>query len=798
MRIKRTSSHSNSTRCGDSRTAEKIISGSLGKIGSPLIMSVALSLTGCELIGPQLHQKLPIAERTPGQDDATPIPELSNSPDAVNRTTKVEIFANNEPSIAAQPNHTSAPKSTGKGEYSLNFDDADLGEVAKVILSDILGKNYTISPQVVGKVTLQTAKPLSRDELIPTLDMLLGLNNAALSEQGGMYLIKPANEALYSGSINSLSSSRMPNGYQVRVIPVKNVAASELGEILKPLLPEKSLLHVDPNRNLLLVAGSGAEITRALDVVNTFDVDLLRGRSFALYTPANVSAGKIIDELDQIFNHKQAKDDDASFFRFIEIERLNAILAITHQASYLKDIENWVLRLDRINTDAAGGAHVYRAQHVPATELADTLSMIFGSGSTSRGSKASIASGRKSLSATNKSSSSSSSGGSSGMSSSSTGGSSMGGSSASRQDSGSDRTLSDRTQDRSGNRAASSGLGGSLSGGTSSSGGSGNNDMPNVKIIPDEGNNALIIVANAQEYAVIQKLLKELDVLPLQVMIDATIVEVTLNDELKYGLQWYFSHNNGGVNHINGGSAQGIDLINLTTETAKTLSTGGFSYAFSSGSRDIQAVLNASAKNNNVNVISSPSLMVLNNQEASIKVGDSVPVRSSVSTNLTSTGANGTPIQTSSIQMVDTGVLLSVRPRVNAGGLVLMDILQSVNNAIKSTATSDTIDSPTIQKREIESSVAVQSGETIVLGGLIKENNDYLRDGVPFLHEIPLIGPLFGGTTRNKGKTELVVLLTPRVMKSRLDAQEVTEEFKRKLTGIYSQNPINIEVEAVE
>ncbi|MCQ8118293.1 type II secretion system secretin GspD [Methylomonas rosea] len=752
------------------------------KINIPPMLALALSMTGCEFIGPQLHEKLAIADSKPAQEDTLLIPELANdvNKNAENRITKVEMYPSGEASIAPQASHHSGGKSSGKGEYSLNFDDADLGEVAKVILSDILGRNYTISPQVVGKVTLQTSKPLSKDELIPTLDMLLSLNNAALTEQGGMYLIKPSNEALYSSSISSLSGAKMPNGYQVRVIPVKNVAASELADILKPLLPEKSLLHVDPNRNLILIAGSGAEISRALDVVNTFDVDILKGRSFALFTPANVSAGKIIEELEQIFNTKKSKDDEASFFRFIEIERLNAVLAVTHQANYLKDIENWVFRLDRINTAAAGGVNVYRAQHVSATDLADTLSNIFGSGGSGKSSKASIASGRKSLSATNKKSDSSSS-------------SSAGGANR-QQDSMSDRTLSDRTKDK--NSSGSGALGGSLS---SSSSGSNNNDMPNVKIIADEGNNALIIVATAQEYAVIERVLKQLDVLPLQVMIDATIVEVTLNDDLKYGLQWYFSHNNGGTNQINGGGSQGLDVIDLTKETAKALTTGGFSYAFSSGSKDIQAVLNASAKNNNVNVISSPSLMVLNNQEATIKVGDSVPIRSSVSSNLSSNNTNNGIVQTSSIQMIDTGVNLSVRPRVNAGGLVLMDILQSVNQAIKTT-TSDTIDSPTIQKREIESSVAVQSGETIVLGGLIKENNDYLRDGVPLLHEIPLIGPLFGGTTRNKDKTELVVLLTPRVMKSRQDARDITDEFKRKLSGIYYQKPIeiNVDVETVQ
>jgi len=746
------------------------------RIKPPYVLALALSMTGCEFIGPQLHTKLPLPDVERAQEE--PMPALSDlNADASKKTTKVELYPNGESSISQQTSAATGERSSGKGEYSLNFDDADLGEVAKVILSDILGKNYTISPQVTGKVTLQTTKPLTKEELMPTLDMLLGVNNAALVNQNGMYLIKPASEAVYSASVRTMGG--MPSGYQTRVIPVRNVSASEIADILKPLLPEKSLLQADPSRNILLVAGSGSELSRVMELVSIFDVDVLKGRSFALFTPAHVDASRIIEELDQIFNNGAKKDKeggDSSFFRFIEIERLNAVLAITHQASYLRDIENWVLRLDKTNTEAGGGVNVYRAQHVSALDLADTLNDIFGSGTSRRSKSASIASGRKALSASNKKTGS---GGTTGSSAGNTGNTGSTG----KSDIMADRSLSDRTQSNAGNR----GLTGSATGG--------NSEMPNVKIIADEGNNALIIVASSEEYAKIQRVLKQLDVLPMQVMVDATIVEVTLNDDLKYGLQWYFSHNNGGVNHIDGGSAQGIDVISLTKEAAKTLTTGGFSYAFSANSGDIQAVLNATAKNNNLNVISSPSLMVLNNQEASIKVGDSVPIRSSVSTNLTAGGANSTPIQTSSIQMIDTGVSLLVRPRVNAGGLVLMDILQSVNDA-KKTDTSANIDSPTISKREIESSVAVQSGETIVLGGLIQEKNDYLRDGVPLLHEIPLIGPLFGGTTRNKDKTELVVLLTPRVMKSRQDALDVTEEFKRKLSGIYDPS-LTVDVEVI-
>ncbi|AEG01176.1 type II secretion system secretin GspD [Methylomonas methanica] len=750
---------------------------------APRILVLALSMTACEYIGPQLHEKMPLPQAAPIRDEQFAVPE---SDDGSSKTAKVEIFPNTESTFNAGRSGSSAPKGSGKGEYSLNFDDADLGEVAKVILSDILGKNYTLSPQVTGKVTLQTTQPLTKDDLIPTLEMLLSVNNAALVVESGMYLIKPSNEAMYSSSFKTLGSSNLPSGYQTRVIPVHNVAASEIADILKPLLPEKSQLYADPNRNILLVSGSAGELSRILDVVRTFDIDVLRGRSFALFTPAHVDAGKIIEELQQIFNRTsgEGRTDENSFFRFIEIERMNAVLAITHNAKYLQDIESWVFRLDRTNPEASGGVNVYRAQHVSAVDLANTLSNIFGTG-TGRGSRsASIASGRRSMSASNSSSGGSSNNSSSSSSSSSSSGTSAAGATGS---SGSDRTLSDRKQ------GGSSGSNSITSNSFGTGGVNNNSEMAKVRIIPDEGNNALIIVANSEEYAKIQRILKELDVLPLQVLIDATIVEVTLNNDLKYGIQWYFSHNNGGINHINGGSAQGIDLISLTNEAAKTFSTGGFSYAFSSGSKDIQAVLNASATKNNINVISSPSLMVLNNQEATIKVGDSVPIRSSVTSNTSNTTTTGI-VQTSSIQMVDTGVNLSVRPRVNAGGLVIMDILQSVNQAV-TTTTSQTIDSPTIQKREIESSVAVQSGETIVLGGLIKENNDYKRDGVPLLHEIPIIGPLFGGTTRNKDKSELVVLITPRVVNSRQDASLITDEFRRKLSSIYEIPAPVIEVD---
>lgn len=726
---------------------------------APHLLALALTMAGCELIGPQIHEKMPLPEAQPIAENQFP---LDVDDDLSSRTAKVEVFPNSESTIAYGQTGARIQKGSGKGEYSLNFDDADLGEVAKVILSEILGKNYTISPQVSGKVTLQTTEPLTKAELIPTLEMLLSLNNAALAVESDMYVIKAANEAIYSASFRSIGSSRLPSGYQTQVIPVRYVAASEIAEILKPLLPEKALVHVDANRNILLASGSASELARILDVVRTFDVDVLKGRSFALFTPVHVDAAKMAEELQQIFSRSSEEDKGKTggFFRFIQIERLNAVLAITHNAKYLRDIENWVYRLDRTNTEASGGVNVYRAQHVSAMDLANTLNQIFGRGGVSGGSSStSIASGRRAKSASNKSAATTDK----------------------TKESAKDKTLSDRNQNQSSTSS-------SFSGGMA---GSADPEMQNVRIIPDEGNNALIIVANSEQYAKIQKVIKQLDVLPLQVLIDATIVDVTLTNELKYGIQWYLTHENGGTNVASGGADNGINISDIAAGVA----SGGFSYAFQSNSKDINVILKAGAARNNINIISSPSLMVLNNQEASIKVGDSVPTRSSLSTALG--GGTNTPIQTASIKMVDTGINLSIRPRVNAGGLVLMDILQSVNEAKATAAEFGQLDSPTITKREIESSVAVQSGETIVLGGLIKEDNTYNRSGVPFLYKLPLIGPLFGSTDRSKNKTELVVLITPRVVNSRQDAQMITDEFRRKLSSIY-QLPPDVETNVVK
>ncbi|MEQ1528048.1 MAG: secretin N-terminal domain-containing protein, partial [Methylococcales bacterium] len=338
------------------------------------LVATVLTLSGCELLGPKPVAKLPlppVAKESPNEQSGVVFKELQNKPAALdNKRAKVEIFPGNDRFMAPAPTqHRQQPK--GTGAYSLNFDEADLGEVSKVILSDILGQNYVLSPKVVGKVTLQTTEPLTKEELLPTLEMVLRMNNAVLVKDGRIYHIEPAAEALYSANFSAPGSIGR-TGYQVKVIPIKNVAVEEIVEVLKPLVQEKTILNVDGTRNILMVSGTPDELGRVMDMVNTFDIDVLKGRSFALFQLAHTEPETIITELEEVFDKKDA-GEDSRFFRFIPIERLNAVLAITHQAGYLKDIESWVFRLDRANSVTGGGVNVYKVQHVDAVELADTL-----------------------------------------------------------------------------------------------------------------------------------------------------------------------------------------------------------------------------------------------------------------------------------------------------------------------------------------------------------------------------------------------------------------------------------------
>jgi general secretion pathway protein D len=276
-------------------------------------------------------------------------------------------------------------------------------------------------------------------------------------------------------------------------------------------------------------------------------------------------------------------------------------------------------------------------------------------------------------------------------------------------------------------------------------------------------------MATPQEYRMVEAALRQLDIVPQQVLIEASIIEVTLTDELRYGVEWFFKgqfDNHRSQTKLDLGDA-GISAL-----------TPGFSYAVIDASNVVRGVLNALASESKINVLSSPSLMVLDNQVAKINVGDEVPIPTRQSTS----NINPDAPTVNEIEYRDTGVLLEVTPRIGQGGLVTMEISQEVSDV--ATTTSSGIDAPTIRKRAIASTIAVQSGDSVVLGGLIRDTRDRGESGIPILYKVPVLGKLFGTTGDTNRRTELLVLITPRAVRNQSETLSVTEEFRSKLKGL--------------
>jgi general secretion pathway protein D len=788
-----------------------------------------LNLSGCQLLGPSAMTP-PVPEIMKIQPVKAEKPKDKHVPE---NTEITKEFYPPTGGLVGSSGQLGGKLKAKEGKYTLNFDDADLTEVAKVILGDTLKLNYVINPKVTGKVSLQTAKPLADDEMIPTLEMLLRMNGAVLIKSGSLYKIEPEASAAVNAAGAKMGLAGLDAGYQVRVVPVRFVNVQDLQKVIEPLMPPKSVIKADEARNILLLAGSGEELESVMDTVRMFDVDYMRGMSVALYPVKNVDVATLAEEVDKLLG-ASGKGPMSGMLKIQPIERLNAIMVVTPQAAYLDDVETWIERLDRYNTNKSTNLHVYRVQNVDAGELANTLSQIFGQSNSRGGSRgASVAPGmsgssvgggsfRDSNSASPGAGAFGGSGfGGSGSSSSSSG---FGGSSSGMGGDGTDSDFDGNSTFAIGNTGTGTGLGssgigsgtgsgfGSSGGGFGSSGsgiggssggfgsGSGSGfgsgggrrggsrgaqaaDLGNnTRIIADTNNNALIIMAKPQAYKEIEAVIKELDILPLQVLIDAAIVEVSLIDDLKYGLKYFFDH---GLDK--GASVLGSPAGEVLTAAAG----GGFTYSLVSHAKDVRVQLDLLAGTQKANVLSTPSVMVLNNQEAQINVGDKVPIPLNSVSNVGST-LLGTNTTANSISYVDSGVTLRDRPHVNSGGLVLMDVQQEISDPSPTTVGQTT--TVKFSQRKIHSSVAVEAGETIVMGGLIQNKPKSTIDGLPILSRIPFIGGLlFGQTTNHLERTELVMLLTPRTVENRPDITRITNEFRRRITSFGQLEPMNIE-----
>ncbi|TDV58013.1 type II secretion system protein D (GspD) [Pseudomonas graminis] len=769
------------------------------RLRSPLLcLATAVALAGCAST-PERFENDPAlmqealngtgSQRGPVSDPVEP--PSPNNPGAKPAPARQQIIRGNQTFVRgagpAQSGAGAKGAAAPAGDITFNFANQPIEAVINTVLGDLLHENYSINQGVKGDVSFSTSQPVNKQQALSILETLLSWTDNAMIRQGDRYVILPANQAVAGKLVPEMPVARPATGLSARLFPLHFISATEMQKLLKPFARDNAFLLVDPARNVLSLAGTPDELANYQDTIDTFDVDWLKGMSIAVYGLQRASVGELMPELQKMFGPDSGMPL-AGMVKFLPIERTNSVVAISSQPRYLSEVGDWIHTIDE-----GGGnepqMYVYDVRNMKASDLAKYLRQIYGNGQIKDDSAAKVAPGlrTRSLSSLNGSGAGSSgglSGSGQGLNSSSSG---MGGGMGSGMSNSSGNgglqngTQGEEEQDggTSEDSADSSGQGDSSDAAASGSGASKRLD-DSTRITAQQSSNQLLIRTRPAQWAEIESAIKRLDNAPMQVQIETRILEVNLTGELDLGVQWY-------LGRLAGNSTS--TTVANTTGSQGALGGGGAglgatdSLFYSFVSNNLQIALHALETSGRTQVLSAPSLVVMNNQQAQIQVGDNIPI-SQTTVNTTTTTAT-----LSSVEYVQTGVILDVTPRINPGGLVYMDIQQQVSDANDNV--TDSNGNPRISTRSVSTQVAVQSGQTVLLGGLIKQDNTDTVSAVPYLGSIPGLRWLFGNTVKSKKRTELVVLITPRVITSNSQARQVTDDYRQQLQLIKPTPPMS-------
>ncbi len=695
------------------------------------VVAILLLITGCATTTApdqreEPHQRLIKVE---SEQDLSPIYTSTFNDSQAGGVEETELM----PGDGAFINEAAAIRTfsavSDDGEIVLNFEGESLQSVVHTILGEVLQETFVIGPGVSGQVTFSTSKPVSREQLMPILELLLRWNGAAMVHTEGRYHILPISEAIRGNLTPVLNAQKQAMGYEVRVVPLEFIGALEMAKILEPYVRDGAMVRVDPGRSMIFLAGTQEELRNYQKTVDIFDVDWLAGMSVGIYPLHTVDVESITAELTMIFG-TDTESPLAGMFRFVPLERLASIMVITPQEAYLAKAEKWINTLDRGAAGSGVQLYVYRVKNLEAQVLANYLSILFG-GQTSQPnqnrSRGTLAPGLQEVQR-----------------------SSLSNFNTNRQ-AANDRGLQ---SNRGGGNVVSTPEG-------------------DIRITSISETNSLLIQASQSQYSSIQAAIERIDQEPLQVLIEAQILDVELNEDLQFGVNWFLTKNANanipGTETPIGGAFDSAIFGSSTNFFATITSAVGSSF--------VNATISALDSVTDVRSLGAPSLLVRNNATATITVGTQVPVQSSS----ISTGNNNV---ISSAQYISTGITLTVTPRINPGGLVYMDVSQEVSRPGARDPDISTSGNPPINNKSVTTQVAVQSGQTIFLGGLISEQTSKGRTGVPYLNRIPGIGALFGSRTSSTVRSETIVMITPTVIESTSDLEFVSDDISKEFMKV--------------
>jgi general secretion pathway protein D len=720
------------------------------------------------LVGCQAYPSPPGLEPLEEPAALEAAPPRVNSAIPVDRSHERPVEARG---VSTTPTIRPAPVSTGQGQagdVTLNFVDTDIREIARTILGTILKLNYTIDPNVHGTGSIDTGTPLPRSALLPTLESLLNQNGATVIEKNGVYAVVPIAQGIATNPVAGANAL----GAGTQVVALHYAAARDLAKMLEPYVAEGGKITADPGRNALIVSGDLAVRETLVSLIHAFDIDILAGQSYALFPVGDSDPARVASELERVL---QAQNEGAlgGVVRVLPMARVNAVLVVSSQPRYVDAAKRFVSLLNRVEDATARSWHVYYVQNGQSADLELLLQRAFTPrnvsptpappGTTAPGAEQlTIGGGRPPGGGTTGfggQGSTAGLGGAGGGGGATTGLPGPGGAQGLGTSIPSPTAAAEATPPATEPLSTETGPGGA-------------GPENRIRIIANRRNNALLIYATPSEYEIIEGMLRKIDIIPLQVLIEATIAEVDLNDALQYGTQFFFKtdHFAETLGGPPGAPPSGTTLPFL----------GGLNYPSSFPgfilSKAPNFALSALANVTKVKVLSAPQVTVLDNEPARLQVGQQVPVLTGTATSTLTTGA---PV-VNSVDYHSTGVIMQVTPRVNSGGLVTLDIAQEVSS-VTAAQTNTVTGSPTFNDQTFRTRVAVQDGQTVGMAGLITDTANEGNTGIPFVKDIPLLGTLFSTQQNTRARTELLVLITPHVIHDQRDARALTEDLRSQL-----------------
>lgn len=679
---------------------------------------------------------------------STPVPDIARNPDPATMPTiarNADGEAIGGPSSAGEPDMTpgsgivineslaaqAPPQLPEGGEATFNFEGESLHAVVKAVLGDLLQQNYVIAPTVQGTVTLATPRPVSPAQALSLLEMVLGWNNARLVWSNGRYAILPADQAVAGNLSPRTGTAANARGFELRAIPLQYVSAVEMEKLLKPYVRQGAVVQTDAARNLIVLSGSRSELENYLRTVRIFDVDWLKGMSVGVFPIQSAEPEKIVTALERVFG-PESGTPLAGMFRFLPVEGSNSIIVITPQRQYLQSAREWIEKLDMAGEGAR--LFVYEVKYMKAGDLASQLGTVFD---------ASV--------------------------------SSSGGSGAGSISPGLTPVELGAVSREAGQISQPVAGGGSAAALPTGSGESG------IGISAIEESNALMVRASPAQWESIRRAIERLDVMPAQVHIEAQVLEVTLTGSLRYGVNWFLDNEApGSITGLRPPGSNSLGSIGGRIGQARGAdgSLGGTpQLLYTLASSDAVAIVDLLDRASDVRLLSTPSIFVRNNAEANLNVGQNLAVESTSFT--PGTGAGNNTI--SNVQYLTTGTKLKVRPRIGGDGMVFLEIEQEISSP---SGTSSASGNPNVSTRNVSTEAMVRDGETVMLAGLISQLDEEGSSGAPGLSRIPVVGGLFGQQNRRSERSEVVLLITPRVVRSAQDTRTLTDDYLQRFQGM--------------